>query len=118
MAEHPQPDAPRPWEEPGAVRRDCEPHRGRLLRFLGIGVIVWAALSLYLVVLSPAGVALGAALWWRARRDLAEMNAGTRDPAGEAETDFAVEAGRISVGLSLFAVLVWGLIFAISLVYR
>jgi hypothetical protein len=25
----------RPWDRPGAVRRDCEPHRGPALRLLG-----------------------------------------------------------------------------------
>jgi hypothetical protein len=26
----------RPWERPGAVRRDAEPHRGQLLQLLGV----------------------------------------------------------------------------------
>jgi hypothetical protein len=25
-------EEPRPWERPGAVRRDCEPHRGDWLQ--------------------------------------------------------------------------------------
>jgi hypothetical protein len=32
-------DDERPWEEPGAVRRDCEPHRSGLLVGLGAACV-------------------------------------------------------------------------------
>jgi hypothetical protein len=39
---------PRPWERPGAVRKDAAPHRGRLLRglanaSLACGVAPWSS---------------------------------------------------------------------------
>ena len=33
-------DANRPWEQPGAFRRDCEPHRGGLIRGLGLASLL------------------------------------------------------------------------------
>src|SRR5262249_10861811 len=75
-------DEPRPWERPGAVRRDCKPHRGELLGRLGdlslalgvLAMVTWAPalvglpLALVVVVLAPG--------------DLAQMDAGVMDPAG------------------------------------
>jgi hypothetical protein len=99
-----------PWEEPGAVRRDCEPHRAALL---GLIVRAGAPLALVSAILNsiwPLGVALGlrgfgptgldlaalpatAATWglaggvgWASRRDLALMRAGRMDPEGRAAT--------------------------------
>ena len=35
VRDDPEPcDDDRPWERPGAVRRDCEPHRGEMLLLL------------------------------------------------------------------------------------
>jgi hypothetical protein len=54
---------PRPWEQPGAVRRDCEPHRGRLLAALGRAALVCACLGLgWLVLAFFAGPVSAAAL--------------------------------------------------------
>jgi hypothetical protein len=41
-------DEVRPWEQPGAVRRDCSPHRAGLLRALGTAARVCGLLSLCL----------------------------------------------------------------------
>jgi hypothetical protein len=38
----PDPDDPRPWEQPGAVRRDVEPHRGRPLLVFGSVALLYA----------------------------------------------------------------------------
>jgi hypothetical protein len=99
----------RPWEEPGAVRRDCEPHRGPALLLAaraGLGLAaVSAAVNVGAVLLlgvSPrdplaaaagaAGLTLtatawawGAAVWRAAAGDLALMRAGRVDPAGRAQ---------------------------------
>jgi len=81
-AQVPDPDDPRPWERPGEVRRDCEPHRGRLLLWLGIASWVCGLASLALVVPALLGLALGLTTLVLARRDLAKMEAGLMDPAG------------------------------------
>ena len=52
---------PRPWERPGGVRRDCEPHRGRLLHVLGVLSLVCGMLSGCLapaILALPLGVAV------------------------------------------------------------
>jgi hypothetical protein len=75
-----------PWQLPGAIRRDCEPHRGPLLRRLGV-LAVW--LDLLGVLFPPAvlpALPLGVAVWVMARRDLAGMRLGLVDPGGEADT--------------------------------
>jgi hypothetical protein len=98
-------DDVRPWERPGAVRRDCEPHRGALLELMAWASLggssvqfVLALLTVILgvppfvgsvlLVLSAAilAVALVLAIATRilARRDIKRMRAGAMDPAGEA----------------------------------
>jgi hypothetical protein len=102
-------DGVRPWERPGAVRRDCEPHRGPALLLVargGLGLAALAAginaLEAVLLTLIPgdpaiatagaAGLALTAAawavavgVWWACGRDLALMRTGRMDPAGRAQ---------------------------------
>jgi hypothetical protein len=111
----PDPDAPRPWERPGAVRRDCAPHRGRLLLALSMGALCGAMLSamLSLMALLPlgpalfgpaclAGVALGGTALALARRDLRRMGAGLMDPEGRPATD---DARTLAVGALALSVL-------------
>jgi hypothetical protein len=74
-----------PWELPGAFRRDCEPHRGPLLRRLGVLTVY---LDLFGVVFPPAvlpALPLGVAVWVMACRDLAGMRLGRVDPRGEVD---------------------------------
>src|SRR5690348_2510613 len=107
----------RPWEGPGAVRRDCEPHRGPLLGVLGGLALLCALLSPALLCLVPpplglegfvpswlAGVALGGVVFTLARRDLRRMAAGLMDPEGEAATEGARNRafGAVVVGLWTF----------------
>jgi hypothetical protein len=100
-----QPDAsdPRPWQQPGAVRRDCEPHRGRLLRVLGIAslVIPFAGLFLSPLIGLVAGVSLGLTVWVLAGSDLAKMAAGLMDPDGQRATLSARRLGLAGVLVSL-----------------
>ena len=85
------PGDPRPWEGPGAVRRDCEPHRGDHLALLGtVSVVLSAAGWVFSLLLPLVGIGLGVAVVVMARRDLAKMRSGLMDPAGEC----AVKAAR------------------------
>src|SRR5262249_52777979 len=72
----------RPWGRPGAVQRDCEPHRGAVLLALG-RVRVLGFLSLAGGVAAPAALAVGVVALVLCARDEREMAAGRRDPAGE-----------------------------------
>jgi hypothetical protein len=95
-----------PWEQAGAVRRDCVSHRGRWLVVLGIAALLCS------IAFPPAGLALGV-LTWLAKRDLAQMDAGLMDPDGRAATSDAVQFGRDGVVLAcvflpLFLCLVLG----------
>ena len=83
----PAADDPRPWERPGAVRRDCERHRGQLLRRLGGFVLVCAALAVCALPLALVVLPSSVAVWLLARRDLARMDAGLMDPEGWNDTD-------------------------------
>jgi hypothetical protein len=136
----PEPDDagdPRPWEDPGAVRRDCEPHRGPALRLVGrlglaLGVasaaltgfwflgLAYAPHDPTVTVLGVAALALAVGawgfaggVWWACSRDLALMGAGRMDPAGRAQT-VAARLGAAAVlavplvGLVGGLLLVWG----------
>jgi len=50
----------RPWERPGAVRRDCQPHRAPLLLALADASLLLGALSLCLGFPTLAAFACGA----------------------------------------------------------
>jgi hypothetical protein len=80
-----------PWERPGAVRRDCEPHRGQWLILLGIiGLLCGIALP-------PLGVALALLTQRLANADLARMDARLLDPAGRPATSSALQFGFAGV---------------------
>jgi hypothetical protein len=91
----------RPWERPGAFRLDCEPHRGGLLCWLGLGSYLLGFLSLFLLLPSLGGLPLGVAVWRTARRDLARMGAGLMDARGQADTEKAKSHATIGVELNL-----------------
>lgn len=78
-----EPDRPE-WEQPGAVRRDCESHRGGLIVLLAVVGLVLS----FLHVLAVIGVPLCFAAWRMSRADLARMHAGQMDPEGMAPTLF------------------------------
>ena len=95
MTESPDPDVP-PWEEPGAVRRDCLPHRGGILNFLGTVAMVAGAISICCVPLALIGLSLGIVVWRLAQRDLIDMEAGKMDPDGVSSTAIAVTSGQVA----------------------
>jgi hypothetical protein len=107
-------DAPddRPWERPGAVRRDWAPHRGRLLSILGVLSLNLGVLSLFgvgLVVLSApmalAAIGLGRPAWALARRDLQAMATNLMDPAGQVLTRDGLVCGRAGAVFGILALL-------------
>jgi hypothetical protein len=100
-----------PWEEPGFVRLDCEPHRGPLLKWLGLGSLALGAASFFCLIPSVVAVPLGAAVWWMATQDLKKIDAGNMDPRGKKRTRAARQNGLVAVLLSLFSLGFWALIF-------
>lgn len=93
------PDAARPWERPGALRRDCEPHRGPVLGALGLAACLGGLFSLLLGAPGVFGITLGVAVRQMARRDLGLMRAGLMDRAGEVDTDQARRCSAVGVAL-------------------
>jgi hypothetical protein len=125
-----------PWEEPGAVRRDCEPHRGAWLLllawvalFCALCVTLFNGLNVVALVfgfivyglpqlLTLVGLPLGAAAWIMARRDLIQMRAGVMDPAGEPSARLARKLGIVSVGLIVSSTLCNVLALVLGFVFR
>jgi hypothetical protein len=85
----------------GAVRRDCEPHRGNLLAVLS-KVTLWCGL-LSFVLAFPAilGIIVGVVTLAMARRDLARMEAGGLDPQGRDQAAAALWRAEEGLALSL-----------------
>jgi hypothetical protein len=93
-----------PWERPGAVRRDCEPHRGEVLHWLTGACVLWGLLSFVPCLLGLPGligVPLGLTTWQLARHDLAQMRAGLMDPQGERMTEDARHFGCLCMIVNL-----------------
>lgn len=88
MSDQPEDGDEPPWERPGVLKRDCEPHRGGLLRLLGVVSLLIGLISLFLVLSAFTGLFLGAVITIVVRRDLAEIREGIRDLAGEADTRY------------------------------
>jgi hypothetical protein len=99
----------RPWELPGAVRRDVEPHRGRLLRVLGAAALVCGILALVLAVPGLIGLPVAVAVLVLSGRDLGRMRRGLLDPAGRAETEKARDFALWGLLLSVIWLFIWGL---------
>src|SRR5262249_34087079 len=72
--------APRPWEEPGAVRRACAPHRANLLAVLGKLSLALGLLSALFGVPLLVGLPVSLATVLLAGLDLERMAAGAMDP--------------------------------------
>ena len=125
----------RPWERPGAVRRDCEPHqplRPTLMRLLVTLLAGCIASSLYLlgasttsgalvpaagsVIAGALGLPLSAVTWAMAMADMEKMRVNLMDPKGRVSTANALRYARIGTlfcaGLSVAnaAVTVWKLL--------
>jgi hypothetical protein len=103
----------RPWERPGAVRRDCEPDRGAWLLALADAGLLVGALGLALGVLAPLGLALGVTALALASHDLGRMRAGLMDPGGREAAARARTRAVAGAALSLYAVALWGWFLAL-----
>ena len=108
----------RPWEQPGAFRLDCEPHRGPLLSWLGeVSVALGCLCTAPCLFGIPGliGLPLGLTTLMLARRDLARMNQGLVDPSGKGLTRRALRSGIWGLVLSTVLMLVWGTVFTLLL---
>jgi hypothetical protein len=96
------PEADRPWERPGAVRRDVEPHSGMLILALG-GIAEFCGMLSWLgAVTAPLAIGAGVIAWLLARRDLALMRQRLKDPAGRRYTELGPTIGLSGAALGLF----------------
>ena len=103
----------RPWERPGAVRRDCEPHRAALIDSLGIVALVFGMFG-FLVLPAILSLPLGICTWVMARRDLKEMRAGLMAPEGIRRTDEGRIFAIIGIGLATSYLLGVGALYIIG----
>jgi hypothetical protein len=112
-----EPDAGRPWERPGAVRRDCAPHRGNLLGALGNVSLALGILAAVFVVPLAAGLPLGVLTASLAERDLTRMASGAMDPAGREETELGRLRARQGLALCVIspftAVALWAVLVTV-----
>jgi hypothetical protein len=126
VTDTPDDDDDRPWELPGAVRRDAERHRGPFLYRLGVASVVAGFLVPFVVLpitsanvpycrdvvcltmlcLTCPGLLLGIGTSVVSRADLGKMQAGTMDPSGKALTE---EVKRWGLSGLLFNLLLFGL---------
>jgi hypothetical protein len=96
-----------PWQLPGAVRRDCEPHRVELFQRLSLVTSLLAAAGALLVVPALLALGLAVAVWFMARDDLALMRLGRMGPAGEDDTR---QARGEAMFAALLPLLAWAVI--------
>jgi hypothetical protein len=99
-----------PWERRGAMRLDCEPHRGGLVRLLGAAGLALGALASCGGVTGLIGLPMGLTAWLMARDDLARMRAGVMDRRGERLTRQGADTGFVGAVLSLFFVACYALL--------
>jgi hypothetical protein len=92
----------RPWEFPGNVRRDCDPHRALLLCVLGGAAFGCGFFAIATVVPALIAIPLGLAVWRMSEHDLRQMRWGQMDPRGRAGTILAQVWAWGGIFLSLF----------------
>lgn len=76
----------RPWEFPGAARRDCEPHRAEQLGRLADYATGLGLLSVVCCVPAMLALPLAFTVLFLAQRDLHRMAAGAMDHEGQHRT--------------------------------
>lgn len=101
-----------PWELAGESRRDCKPHRVRLLRVLAYVSVLVAGASTFLICPAVLGLLLGLATWRMACRDLHLISRGEMDTTGFHGTEKARADARGAVLLSLAVLLICSLLTA------
>ena len=101
----------RPWEAPGAFRRDCAPHRAHLIKLLGTLSMSCGIGSLCFGITAVGGLILGIIAYCLGKSDLRKMSAGLMDPRGQSDTLFGQDCGLSGVMLSGFFGLIWAWIW-------
>lgn len=104
--------AEHPWEGSGVVRRDCEPHRGKFLRALGMVSLVCGIVGACTPWAAPLAWVTGLPAWILASSDLDAMRAGLKDPSGRALTLAGRSFAITGICLTLLGATCWGLWFA------
>jgi hypothetical protein len=104
---------PRPWEQSGYVRRDCDPHRGHLLVALACLSIAFGLMGCFLLIPTIPGLLFGVAGYWMACTDLDRMRVGTIDRNGRQATKEAERLSAIGLWLNLITCFFCGVIFLI-----
>lgn len=105
-----------PWEGPGAVRRDYSPHRGSLLRPMGVTGMVLGALAVPTLIPAVVSLPLCAGVRAMALRDLDRIRRGLVDPDGQEPAVLALADARAGIIATVFAAAVWGMIVLLALV--
>jgi hypothetical protein len=132
----------RPWEEPGAVRRDVEPHRSPLLLMLCTAALFVGFLSFPVAALGAAlgvpsgpplapvwgpavggiaalsGVAFPGSVVYLAAQDLRRMRHGLMDPTGWADAWVVVVLASIGMAVGFASVAAFTLILVSGCVGR
>jgi hypothetical protein len=108
-----------PWEEQGAIRRDREPHRARMLSLLGTITFCLGVMAVPSGAPGVFGLSLGLYVRSAARRDLRKMDDGTMDPEGAERTRAALQDANLGsalsgLGLLLAVFVVVGLLFYLT----
>ena len=75
-------DDSEPWQQPGALPRDVEPHRGPTLLMLANAALLSSLLTVCLPGALVLAFVLGILGYWLAGKDLEKMRAGLLDPSG------------------------------------
>jgi hypothetical protein len=90
-----------PWELVGRSRRDCDPHRGDMLRRMARFSLLAAGLSFFGLPFNLVGLPLGLITWSMACRDRDRICAGDMDQAGYHLTEKARSDSRAAVFLNI-----------------
>ncbi|HEV3261733.1 MAG TPA: hypothetical protein VG013_33090 [Gemmataceae bacterium] len=107
----------RPWDREGAIRRDCEPHRGTLVMVLGIISVAVSPLTvcgLFSIPFAITALSLGVSSWVMGRGDLRKMNQRSMDPQGRGQTQAGMVCGIVATSVACLSVLGWGAFLLIA----
>jgi hypothetical protein len=102
---------PRPWEQPGGFRRDCEPYEGYIAHTLAWSAFGCAVLGLLMPPLGLPGLVLGVVGHHWVRGELDQMHEGVLDPDGSDSACRAMDIAVTAVIVGALALVCWGVIF-------
>jgi hypothetical protein len=102
----------RPWEQPGAVRRDCQPHQGPVLLLMANAALVCNIIAFCTGISAVPGIALAPVVLVMGGRELEQMAAGWMDPAGRSQVQEARGWAWVALCLGVLGALVGFAIFS------